>query len=165
MPVAALVALTVVQAGMSIYSGSQANAAAKQEAKLQEQQGQIAREEAQINAQNEAFNQTQAVQRQRLAFLANGVAVEGSPAMVLQQSKEYGQQQVDSILKQGAARQSLANQGAQITKNKGRTALIGGYMGAIKSVAGAATSAYAAGAFDPSAQSQMANAPTADFRS
>ena len=117
----------------SMYGGFTAHAAAGQEAKLQEQQGQIAEQEAQVNATNEAFNQTQQVERQRIAFLANGVSLEGSPSMVIAASKDYGQRQVNAILAQGAARSNLAYEEASITLDKGRAALVSGGLGAVTS--------------------------------
>ena len=151
MPALAALAVigTVVSAAGSIYGGMQANKASKEEAGLQREQGDIAAQEAQVNASNEAFNQTQAVQRQRLAFLSNGVTLEGSPAVVLEASKNYGQSQVDAILRQGAARKTLADRSATITENKGRAALVGGYMSAAGTVATGAASAYSSGMFDP----------------
>lgn len=113
-------------AATSVAGGFQANSAAKRLAQLQEQQGQLAFEESQVNATNEAFNQRQAVGNQRLAFLANGVTLEGSPSLVLNESTKYGQAQVNSILRQGKARKSLAMAEAVQTRNQGRTALISG---------------------------------------
>ena len=139
---------TAVSAAGSIYGGMAANSAAKREAAQEREQGALALQESRINASNEAFNQTQAVQRQRLAFLSNGVTLEGSPAMVLEQSRAYGQQQVDSILRQGTARYDLAGKSAANTENKGRAALIGGYMSAAGTVGSAAGSAYNAGLLD-----------------
>ena len=126
MPV--LTVLTLVSAAGSIYSGFAGKSAYDAEGNLQRQQADIAASEAQINAKNEAFNQTQAVQNQRLAFLANGVTLEGSPALVLEESKKYGQSQVDAILRQGAAKKALSDAEATITQNKGRAALIGGIL-------------------------------------
>jgi hypothetical protein len=152
MPVLPLLALA--GAGASIYSGLSANSAARQEAALERQQGNIAMSEAQVNAKNEAFNQTQAVQNQRVAFLANGVTLEGSPAMVLEQSKEYGQSQVDAILRQGAAKKALSDAEATITQNKGRAALIGGILQA-------GSKGYQSGLFDTGANS-VGNTSDAD---
>jgi len=146
MPVAGV--LSLVGAVGSIYSGFSARAAAGQEAGLQQEQGDIALQESKVNAANEAFNQTQAVQRQRLAFLANGISLEGSPSLVLEKSKEYGQSQVDAILRQGMARYNLAQSEARITQNKGRAAMIGGFMQAAGTVAQAGGKAYQAGMLD-----------------
>jgi len=146
-------------AGGAIYGGIAANQSAQKEAALERQQGDIAMNEARINASNEAYNQTQAVQRQRLAFLANGVSLEGSPTMVLEQSKTYGQSQVDAILRQGAARKSLAYAGGKITQDKGRAALIGGYIKGASTVAGGVGSAYNAGAFSSTGSAPASYGP------
>lgn len=139
----------VIGAGSSIYGGVSANSASKQEAKLQEQQGQLAYEESQTAATDEAFNQNQQVGRQKLAFLSNGVSLEGSPAMVLAESKKYGQSRVDSILRRGTAQYNLAQSEAQITRNKGRTALIGGILTGVGTLAATGVAAGKAGMFDP----------------
>ena len=139
---------TAVGAVGSIYSGISGMQASNQEASLQRQQGDEAVREAQINAANEAHNQTQAVQRQRLAFLANGVSLEGSPSMVLASSKAYGQSQVDEILRQGSAKAALSYGEAQITQNKGRTALIAGLLQGAGGLSKAGGQAYEAGFFD-----------------
>jgi hypothetical protein len=139
----------------TVYGGISGMIASNQEAALQRQQGQTAIQEAEINAKNEAWNQTQAVQNQRLAFLANGISLNGSPALVLAKSKEYGQSQVDAILAQGTARAKLAYGEAAITENKGRAALIG-------ALASGAGKAYQSGLFDSSASTKDANATSMD---
>lgn len=120
----ALLAIQTAGSVASVAGGVGGLNAANEEAQLQKQQGNIALQESQINANNEAYNQTEAVQKQRLAFLANGVSLEGSPSMVLAASKTYAQTQVNSILNQGAAQYNLAQEQAAITQNKGRSALI-----------------------------------------
>ena len=128
MPVAPTALLAVQSAGAiaQVEGGIGANSASQQEAELQKQQGQIALTESQTNAANAAFNLTQQVQGQKLQFLANGVSMEGSPMEVVASSKSYAQTQVQSILNQGAAQYNLAQEGAAITQNKGRAAIIAG---------------------------------------
>lgn len=138
-----------VGAGASVYGGISAQKSANAEANLQKQQGDILLAESKTNAANETYNQTQAVGKQRLAFLANGVSLEGSPSMVLKDSTAYGQQQVDAILKQGQANYSLAYQSAAITKNKGRAALIAGLAGGVTDITSGVSNASKAGVFDP----------------
>ncbi len=125
MPVA-LLAMQTAGAVSQVAAGFGANAAAQQEATLQEEQGKIALTESQINANNAAFNFTQQVQGQRLGFLASGVSLEGSPTKVLASSKEYAQTQVQSILNQGAAQFNLAQRQAALTISKGRAGIIAG---------------------------------------
>lgn len=122
----ALLAIQSVGAIAQVAGGIGASGAAGQEAALERQQGQIALTESQTNANNAAFNLTQQVQGQKLQFLANGVSLEGSPSEVLASSKKYAQEQVQSILNEGAAKFNLAQASAAITQSKGRAALIAG---------------------------------------
>lgn len=144
----ALAAATAFSAVSSIAGGISANSASNQEAKLQEAQGAEALSEAKVNATNEAYNQNQAVGKQQLAFLANGVTLEGSPSDVVKSSRAYGQTQVNSILNQGTAQYNLAQQQATITKNQGRAALIAGFGQAAGTAATGVESLNKAGAFD-----------------
>lgn len=147
-------ALGAVGAGVSAISsitgGIAANTSAQREASLQRQQGDVAFQESQVNANNEAFNQTQAVQRQKLAFLANGVTLEGSPTEVLASSKGYGQSSVDAILNQGAAQKNLAYGQAANTADKGRAALLSGVLSGVGTGIKGGVEAYQAGMLDPS---------------
>lgn len=145
---AALAAAVAFSAVSSISSGIAGMSAANQQAKLQEQQGDIALKESQANATNEAYNQNQALGRQRLAYLANGVTLEGSPSLVLEASQKYGQQQVQSILDQGSAQYNLAKQSAVVTRNQGRAALLSGIAQGVGTAATGAESLNKAGAFD-----------------
>lgn len=145
---AALAGAVAFSAVSSVAGGIQAQQSANQQAKLQEAQGGIQLEEARTNATNEAYNQTQASGKQRLAFLANGVSLEGSPALVQAEATKYGQQQVNSILKQGAAQYTLAQQNAAITRNQGRAALIGGVGQLVGTLAQGASTGYKAGVFN-----------------
>lgn len=139
---------TVLSAGGSIYGGMQASQSAKEEAALQRQQGDLAAAEASRNATDEAYNQTQNVTRQKMAFLANGVTLEGSPLEVLAETKNQGQRSVNAILQQGAAQKNLSYQSAQVTQNKGRAALISGVLQAGSTTASGISNANKAGVFD-----------------
>ena len=140
MPVAPAAMLAIQSAGAiaQVSGGIGAENAANQEAALQKQQGQIALSESQINANNAAFNYTQQVQGQRLGFLASGVSLEGSPALVVASSKKYAQGQVQSILNSGAAQYNLAQEQAAMTINKGRAGMIAGIMQGMSTEASAA---------------------------
>lgn len=153
MGVASLAAIGALGTGFaaasSIGSGFSANSAASAEANLQRQQGDILLAQSKVDATNEAYNQRQAVGKQRLAYLANGVSLEGSPALVLDESTKYGQSQVDSILNRGAASYGLSYQEAAITQNKGRAALVAGFGGALGDISTGISSANRSGVFDP----------------
>lgn len=153
---AALAAAAAFSIVSSVSGGIAGQSAANQQAKLQEEQGGIALKESKANATNESFNQTQAVGRQRLAFLANGVSLEGSPTTVLEESRKYGQQQVQSILDKGAAEYNLAQKNAVVTRNQGRAALIAGVGQAAGTTASTAYQLNQAGAFDKPVVSKKA---------
>ena len=154
MPVAPTALLAVQSAGAiaQVAGGIGGMGAASQESELEKQQGQIALTESQINANNAAFNYTQQVQGQRLGFLASGVSLEGSPALVVASSKKYAQGQVQSILNAGAAQYNLAQENAAMTINKGRAGMIAGIM------QGMSTEASAAEKFTLSNPTQQPNA-------
>lgn len=134
-PVTAMAVVGIgASAGGSIFSGISADKAAKEEAKLIRRQGGIALEESQKEAEIEAYNQRQAIGRQKLAFLANGVTLEGSPMLVIKENRKFGQESVDAILKRGVEEKELADKRADQTKKAGRAALISGGLGAVGSI-------------------------------
>lgn len=133
----------------SIAGGFSANSAATAEANLQRQQGDILLNESKIDAANEAYNQRQNVGKTRLAFLANGVSLEGSPSMVLDDATKYGQTQVNSILSRGASQFGLSYQEAALTQNKGRAALISGLGSGLGDITTGISALSKSGVFDP----------------
>ncbi len=144
--------LAVAAAGFAgveaIAGGFSANSAAQQEAQLQQQQADLALKNSQQNATVEAYNATQLVQRQKVAYLANGVSLEGSPSMVLKNTTNLSQQNVQAILDRGTAEYNLGMEQKAQTLNKGRAALIGGIAGGVGTFATAAGAASKAGMFD-----------------
>lgn len=102
----------------------QANAVENQ-AQALEQQGQLAIDEAQMNAQQTAFQAHQFRENQANAYNGSGILLEGSPMLVLDQTRQLAQQQINQIMKQGAAYNDLALRQAMITRNQGRAAILG----------------------------------------
>lgn len=142
------VGATALGAEQSIIGGMNADSAAKQEAALQRDQASLALKNAQDNASVEAYNDTQLVQRQKVAFLANGVTLEGSPAEVLKNTTTMSQQNVQAILDRGVAQYNLGQREAAQTQAKGRTALLAGLATAGTDVVKGASDAYKSGIFD-----------------
>lgn len=132
----------------SIAGGINGMVASNGEAALQRQQAEIAGRQAQDNATLETFNQKTAIGRQQISFLANGVSLEGSPSLVVKQSEDYGQMQVNSILRQGAATSALLKAQATQTQNQGRAALLAGIAKGAGTAAEGGYTLYKAGAFD-----------------
>lgn len=147
---ALLAGATAFGAISAIGGGISSSIASAGEARLQRQQGDIAQNQAQIDATNEAYNQNQAVGRQQISFLANGVSLEGSPSTVIKSSQAYGQSMVNSILNQGAARKALSDAEATQTINQGRAALIAGIAQGVSTTGQGIYSLYKGGAFDSS---------------
>jgi hypothetical protein len=127
---AALVAFTVISAGSKVLQGVQENKAAKAEAELLEQQGRIEAAEAQAEAQRVADERRKFQKRQILAFLKNGVALSGSPLLVVEETIRKSQEEVNAIATAGRARTMLRFQQAALERARGRNALIGGFLGA-----------------------------------
>lgn len=143
----ALIGSTVISVGSKVASGFAAKKAANNEASLLEDQARIATDEAAQKAQIRATEVRKFAKTQKLAFLKNGVTLEGSPLLVLQDTFDQGQIEVNAITKQGFAQSKLLNAKAQIMRNQGRAALIGGFGDAASSLFSAASVGKTAGFF------------------
>lgn len=132
----ALIAATTISAGSSIAGGYAASKAAKKEANMLNDQAATAEEQAQLEARRRAEDVRKFEKRQKLAFLKNGVTLEGSPLLVLEETLRLGQEEVDSIIRAGASQGRLLREKAGITKRQGRAAMIGGIGNAATSVIG-----------------------------
>ena len=137
------VTAAVASAGAQVYSGFAANQAYKDEAGLQREQAALARQESIVSAQDTAAERTKLLRRQQLAFTKSGVTLEGSPLLVLDETKVQSQKEVNAILRRGEAQYRLGQRSADITRNKGRAALIGGFTGAVGTLSSAGFSAAA----------------------
>jgi len=137
--------LTIATVGLQIFStvfkarsqtaqGESANKTAQQQAALQEEQGQIAQQEALLSAERAAEDRRIFLKRQRLAFVKSGVSLEGSPLLILEQTRSRSQEEVDAIVRRGIAQKDLAVRQADITRRQGRAALTGGIAGATSTV-------------------------------
>lgn len=132
----ALLAAVVVSAGASIAGGVAADKASKKEANALNDQAGIAENESQAEARRRATEVRQFQRKQKLAFLKNGVTLEGSPLLILDETIASGQEEVDSIVRRGSAQAKFLRENAAQARNKGRAALIGGIGGAASSVIG-----------------------------
>lgn len=133
MATGALAAFSVISAGTSLAAGFAGQDAAGREADLLNQQGLIARSEAEAEAERVGTQNRKFKKVQKLAFLKSGVSLFGSPLLVLEETEREGQKEVDAIRRRGFAQQTLFGRKAKIARGKGRQALIGGFTGALKS--------------------------------
>lgn len=143
----AFIATTVISVGSQIMGGMAANKASKREASLLDEQAALAQAEAQAEATRKANENRKFLKRQKLAFLKNGVTLEGSPLFVLEETLEKGQEEVNAISRQGDARARLFSARAEQTRNEGRSQLVGGFMGAASSAFNAFGTGSKAGIF------------------
>lgn len=133
----ALIAAVTLSAGASIVGGISAQSAANREAKSLDDLASTSQNEAQAEARRRATEVRQFQRRQKLAFLKNGVTLEGSPLLVLDETLASGQEEVDAIMRRGTAQAKYYRESAAMTKNKGRAALIGGIGQAASTAIGA----------------------------
>ncbi len=105
--------LSAASAASSVIGGiQQSRAASRQAANAQAQAVDQARAETRSNLELE--------KKQKLAFLKSGVALEGSPFLVMAEDAQTGEQNVGAILRSGA------NQARSIRRS-GRQALFSGF--------------------------------------
>lgn len=125
----ALVATIAGSVG-SFIQGQKAAGAAESAAA---QQAANAQQEAEATARREARENIALEKRQKLAFLKSGVSLEGSPLLLLQETREQGEENVEAILRSGQTQQQ-AIIGSGVTtagqaRASGRQALLGGLSG------------------------------------
>lgn len=147
-PVTLAVVFTAAAAGGQIMSGYQQKKAYSQEADLQREQAQIALDEANREAQLTANDRRKFLGTQKLAFIKSGVSLEGSPLLVLEDTRKQSQDEVDSIVKRGAAQYRLGVAQSEQTRQRGRAALTSAYVGAAGTAASGAFYANQAGMFN-----------------
>jgi len=86
----------------------------------------------------EQRNIDETTQRQKLAFLASGVTLEGSPLLKMEETRRLGAENIEEIKKGGQASADAqiaeGRRTAQSAKASGRKALIGGITGAANSL-------------------------------
>lgn len=148
----ATVAVVAMAAG-SVYSGMEANKAAKAQASLIEDQAQLAKQEADRAADQKAVERRKFLAEQRMAYSASGISMEGTPLEVGADTWKEFQMEIDALRRSGAAQLAFGQREAETTRATGRAQLVSGIlqgvgtagMGAYKigslSSAGATTSA------------------------
>lgn len=127
--------MAIVSAVSSIAGGMSKQESAKKEAYALENQALLASEESRVEAQIHATRVRKFAQNQKGAYLKNGVTLDGSPLLVLDETYKFGQQEVDAIVRSGNARSQLYRDKASIARSEGRAALLGGIGSGVGSLA------------------------------
>ena len=119
-----LSALTQLAGGFSNFGATQ------EEARYQEQQAQLAEQEALRDARIRANEVRSFQNRQALQYASSGITLEGSPLLVLESTRRKGQEEVDAMVSRGKAQAELMRIRAQMTRRQGRNAFFGSALGA-----------------------------------
>lgn len=146
MSTGALVALTAVSAGMSIVQGIQQNSANTEAGISYMRQAQIAQQENQLAIKQKQREIDQVAAQQVMAMAKNGMDTgRGSPLEILYETAALGQQEVDSLRMSGHAQVSYYKSLGNQQFNNGRAAVLGGFSGALGTIATTAVSSNTAG--------------------
>jgi hypothetical protein len=143
-----LMAASAVSAVSSVVGGIQGMSEGKNQANIAMAQAEARGAESARVAEREArLTQEDAIateRRQKLAYMASGVTLEGSPLLVMEETRRKGQENVDEILRAGQASSAAAlaegRLQADAAKSAGRQSFISGLTGA----AGTGFNAYSA---------------------
>ena len=71
-----------------------------------------------------------------MRYAKSGVTLEGSPVLVLAETRRLGQEEVAAIERRGRAQALLLRQRAEQTRKAGRSAMLGGIFNAASGAAG-----------------------------
>lgn len=143
--VIALAAFTALSVGSQIFGGFAEKDAADDQAALLEEQARIEREEAAAEADRKGEERRKFIAKQKVAFLANGIGLAGTPLVVLEDTYNQFEQEIQSIKKSGSAKAGLLEKEAKIKKKSGKAKLIGGVLGGATTIAGNVFKGKAAG--------------------
>lgn len=119
-------AASAVQALSQVGQGFAQMQASNSEAGALQRQSDIALQEAQYSAQQKQRDVLRTAADQTMEYASSGVTTEGSPAIVLAETRRLGQQEVNMIQKRGQYSAQLLRTQALRQKQAGRMALFGG---------------------------------------
>lgn len=125
---------TLVSTGASIVQGMQAQSAAKSQAALAREQAFAQAAETGRVAGKQAFEEQQEADRirarQKVLFLKGGVDLEGSPLLVMEETRRTGEENAEEIIQAGASRGAAqitaGEQTALSLESRGRQAFTSG---------------------------------------
>lgn len=119
-------ALLAVAIGASVTQGVLANQAARAQSKALEDEGDLLRQESEVEARRLREQTRKNEARQRLSFLKNGVSVAGSPSLVLQETLTEGEDVARSVEGRGRNLRERSRAQAGVSRGQGRSALVSG---------------------------------------
>lgn len=134
-------AMTIAESLAGLAGGLAGMRSASTEASQIEEQARLTESETRAEALRRAREISRFQSSQAHSYAASGFTLEGSPALVLDETRRLGQQEVDALVKSGQAKANLLRQRSAIAKSAGR----GSFLQAILGVGTNATSRYLMG--------------------
>lgn len=131
----------VASAFLQVGGGLAARKEADRQAVEALRQGDIARQEAEAEAQRRRREVKQTKSKQLVGFLKSGVSLEGTPFAVLQETERLGAEEVSAIRRAGFERQRAFGAQARALRVSGRQQLLTGISGAVGTLSGTARTA------------------------
>lgn len=116
--------LTLLMVGGTLYEGISANQQGKEQQALYQQEAATARAEAGVAADEKSIERRKMTATQRMAYLANGATIVGTPAIVGQDTYNEYQKEINSIYAAGEAQGNKYEKQGSMAAASGRTKLI-----------------------------------------
>lgn len=115
---------TIIGVAISAYAGYSSYQQGQEQKKQYEEQAQLQRDENNRAAEQEVEARKRLMARQRMAYLANGVTISGTPIVVGEDTFGEYQKEIDALRSSGAAKATLLQNQGQLAFNSGRAQLI-----------------------------------------
>jgi hypothetical protein len=109
-----------------MFSGAQGGSAYKREAKAIEEQSRLAFEDQYRLSVQRAREVRQFASQQEMTYAKSGVTLEGSPLLVIEETRRLGQEEIDATYNRGRAVYRLGMQQASQVRNQGRGMMLAG---------------------------------------
>lgn len=126
-----MAALSAVQALAGLAGGFSTMNQVNTEVDAQNLQADVVLQESQRDAAQKAREVTTFQSRQAHQYRSSGVILQGTPLLMLEQTRSLGQQEVDALISRGKAQSDLLKSRAKILKNQGRASMFGSVLGAV----------------------------------
>ncbi len=142
------VASTLIGGIASYSAGKKQQAVYNQEADATAREGQILKDEAELAAKQKARESGKFQSEQAHAYASSGITLEGSPLMVLEETRSLAQQEVDALRQRGESQKQIATMRAAGLRASGAAAALSGrnaMFGSVLTAGGTGLGAYISG--------------------
>lgn len=119
-------AMGAVQALAQIGQGAAQNNNAQADAAAMQRQSDLVLQQTQLESAQKAREVNRFAADQEVQYASSGVTMEGSPALVLAETRRLGQQEVNAMTQRGKYQAQLMRTNAMRSRAMGRQELLGG---------------------------------------